>query len=124
MSNAAQQSYAYLHIGGIAFEPDSFAKTFGWELGGVRVIHKRGPPSWKTEKRFVPRGEFPEDALLKLIKDLRPILDRITNHGGLDIGATIVGFREGDRAGPGLYLSTELVKALADLGASLDYDPY
>ena len=94
------------------------------DLGGVRFIPRRGEASWKTEKRYIPHDRFAEDVLLELIKDRRPFLDRIAESGNFRIRAAIVKFSKGGRAGPGLYLSTELVKALAELGADLDYDPY
>ena len=128
--NLSSKDYVLIQISGPDFEPHRFMEEFGEVVGGAFGVSKTikdasvvtSVTKWNSNKICVPAGEFAEVVLLDLIRELSPTLRRFCDKPGVKIATVIVHQYEGDQPSKGLYISRELVKALDELGADLDFD--
>jgi hypothetical protein len=89
---------------------------------GGKVMTSRRGPYWKSDEVPV-EGELCEiiEALLELMKNLRPALLSVKDLPGITIGAQVVRYSE---RCCGFHVPSELVQLLAEVGASIDFDQY
>lgn len=115
-------------IGGAGFDARAFQREFGQSLGGVALSVKfisegalgYRDGGWKS-KVATTEYEGIEPILRSLLGELAPAL-RVARSCDASIVAQVVLVVADRIQASGLYISREIVAALNDAGASLDFD--
>jgi hypothetical protein len=112
------RQYVYVSVGGDKFDPVDFQIC----NGGKVMTPRRGGHYWKSDEVPV-EGQLGEigEALLVLMKNLRPALIRVKDQPGITIGAQAVRY---SAQCCGFNVPPELIQLLAEVGASIDFDQY
>ncbi len=125
------KGYVYISIFGESFDPDKFQKRIGGKLGGSVKAYKSPPiglspliKTWWESRNYDlsdSAHQFHEELASDVLSKIGPSLPRGRGKEVI-VSVVIVSYAQTIREAHGIYISTELVRQLNELGADLEYD--
>lgn len=117
---------AYVWAAGPEFKAQRFLQHEGEGTLRLTKVMKSGrevpgPAEWESRKFELPNDVPTDEAIRKLWPYFGSLIDDAKRMGASEIFLQFVG-RFVDRDGNGLYLSPDVMRALAERGVSVDYD--
>ncbi len=116
----------YLRIDGDDFDADSFQREAGGTIDWRKRIHNGRvelcDKYWMSSVVTVEAETHPEDALLKLLEELKTKIAKLANAEGIRRTAEIVEYIDDDNPARGWFFSVETLGLLAELSFELDID--